>query len=196
MGIRTPGFCLAVFVAATGLGIVLLFSPARKLVALTQAGDLDRNLPQPIQQTASPSSHQPGGQVLDRDALAQVRTFCVDTSRLERSDEESVKEFLARQGQPKKLLARLPWKLIGDCTAADAVARVYFAPANLDMQEEGLLSSQSNSRQVFQPVLVIYDKASIRLFYRAEGQVLRGKREDLLASPFSMLLKDVKAVDR
>ena len=72
---------------------------------------------------------------------------------------------------------------------ADAVARIYFARVNVRDEGSGfnLGSISASPQQGSQPVLLIFDRASIRLFYRAEGQVVHGKPVDVLGSPFSML---------
>jgi hypothetical protein len=129
--------------------------------------------------------------------LKQTRSYCVDVSALGGAEAAEVREFLAQDGGPKKLLSRLPWRLIDDCTKADAVARIYFRPAMvtevLNNHETGLKQVLPPSERSY-PVLLVYDKASIRLFYRAEGSITRGNPTKVLGSPFSMLLEDLKTV--
>lgn len=134
--------------------------------------------------------------MFDREALRQTKSFCVDARHIEDSEAEEVKEFMRQEAKPGKLLSHLPWTLIDDCTKADAVARIYFAPVEVtDVTEDkgSSLRKTSPARRVSQPVLLIYDKASIRLFYRAEGVVAYGDPLKIMASPFSMLMKDLKA---
>jgi hypothetical protein len=145
-------------------------------------------------------------EVFDPNALAHIKSFCVDSRNLEGWQADEVREFLAKNSQPKKLLGRLHWQLTDDCNEADAVARIYFAPVNIeDVAREYSLSSPPRFQQGYQPVLLLYDKASIRLFYLAacpqayppsEGQVRYRNTVDGLRSVFSMLLKDLKRVDR
>ena len=45
---------------------------------------------------------------------------------------------------------------------------------------------------VIQVVLLIYDRASVRLLYRTEDNDLETKRMILLKGPFSRLVKDVE----
>jgi hypothetical protein len=117
---------------------------------------------------------------------------------MESSQAAGVKEFLAQESAPKKLLSRVPWKLVDDCAKADAVARIYFAPVNVHelMAGRGGTGTAVGAWHAMQPVLLLYDKASIRLFYRAEGQVFRGDEVDMLRSPFSTLVGDLKKIDR
>jgi hypothetical protein len=164
------------------------------------AGNLDANLPQPIgSPTATAPNAPPGrGEVFDPDALRQTKSFCVDLNHMESSQAADVKEFLAQESQPRKLLSRLPWQLVDDCTKADVVARIYFARVDVreEMSAPNLAGSPVSFRQSRQPVLLLYDKASIRLFYRAEGQVLGRKTVEVLRSPFAMLVKDLKKINR
>lgn len=162
-------------------------------------GNLDANFPQPIGSPRPDSNSHPGrGEVFDPEALKQTKTYCVDLSHMESSQAAGVKEFLAKESEPKKLLSRLPWQLVDDCTKADAVARIYFARVDVreEMSAPNLAGSPVSFRQSRQPVLLLYDKASIRLFYRAEGQILGRKAEDVIGSPFAMLVKDLKKINR
>ena len=139
------------------------------------------------------------GEIFDRDALKQTRSYCFDVSSLEGSEAAKVREFLAEGGGPKKLLSGLPWRLIEDCTKADAVARIYFTRAVVTEVLNGKgtgLKQMSGPDERPYPVLLVYDKASIRLFYRAEGSITYGDPTKVLGSPFSMLLKDLETVAR
>jgi hypothetical protein len=185
-----------------GLGFLLVLSFGSTRAAAQLPGtSLDYGVGGYLSPTNSNNSpYRSGrGKVFDRDGLKQTRSYCVDGSSLEGSEAAEVRVFLAQDGGPKKLLSRLPWALIDDCTKADAVARIYFAPASVI---EVLNDKGTALRQVFAhdkrpyPVLLVYDKASIRLFYRAEGSITHGDPTKVLGSPFSMLLKDLKTVAR
>jgi hypothetical protein len=187
---------LALLLAAVALGFVLILClrPSFALAQIPESYGLDLGIQSPHK--PPPSSPPRRGEVFDRDALRQARSFCIDTRHIEGPEADEVKDFMAKEGQPGKLLSRLPWMLIDDCTKADAVARIYFAPVEATEIRENKVSSlrqTSGPRQASQPVLLIYDKASIRLFYRAEGLFLHGDPVNVLGSPFSMLLKDLKA---
>jgi hypothetical protein len=153
----------------------------------------------PIGSPRLDSNTPPGrGEVFDPEALKQTKTYCVDLSHMEGSQADSTKEFLAKESQPKKLLSRLPWERVDDCTKADAVARIHFARVNVreEMSAPNLAGNPVSFRQSRQPVLLLYDKASIRLFYRAEGDVSHRNAVDMLGSPFAMLVKDLKRINR
>jgi hypothetical protein len=87
-------------------------------------------------------------EVFDPNALAHIKSFCVDLRNLEGWQADGVRDFLARESQPKKLLSHLPWQFIDDCTKADAVARIYFAPDNIeDVAREYSLNSPPGFQQ-------------------------------------------------
>jgi hypothetical protein len=183
---------------------------AATLATLLAAGLLSRlDVAQPVQiatgvwretpVTKSTYKIAPGGsQVFDREGLMRVRSFCIATRHVEGAEEAALKQVLADNSQPGKLLTQLPWKLTNDCASADAVVRIYFDPVELTRVEsvEDGRGKEPKPKQTteFQPVLLVYDRASIRLFYRAEGKVLRGNATDVLGSPFSMLFKDLQGM--
>jgi len=159
-------------------------------------GGIYGGIPQPGGPSAPTTSRAPREEIIDRGALAETKTFCVDQRNLEDWQAADVKEFLTEASEPGEVLNRLPWQLVGDCRKADAVARIYFVPAGL--REEWAAASPAGSPATFrkssQPVLLLYDKASIRLFYRAEGEVFRGSPVKGLAGPFATLAKDLKKI--
>ncbi len=122
----------------------------------------------------------------------------MDLNHMESSQAAEVKEFLAKESGPKKLLGHLPWQLVDDCAKADAVARIHFSRIHVLEEMPGPVAAGTavSVRRGSQSVLLLYDKASIRLFYRAESQVLDGTTKDALRSPFAMLVKDMKKVNR
>ena len=72
----------------------------------------------------------PAGQITNPQALAKVRSYCVDTEGLNGFDRHLLKDFLKAESKPKHLLAKLPWKLVPACEegASDAAAKVEFVP--------------------------------------------------------------------
>jgi hypothetical protein len=187
--------------AASGFFLILCLRPSLTLAQIPESYGVDLGIPSPLNPSTTKGSSPTwrGGEVYDRGALRQARSFCVDARHIEGPQADEVNEFVQKEGKPGKLLSQLPWRLMDDCTKADAVARIYFAPVEVtDVTEDkgSGIKKASQSRQVSQPVLLIYDKASIRLFYRAEGLIAYGDPMKILASPFSMLVKDLKAKDR
>ena len=163
------------------------------------SGSLDSQLPQPIGSPTPSTAQTPPrrGEIFDGEALRHIATFCIDTSHLSGSEAADVKESLARQGQSKKVSKRLSWKLINDCSQADAVARVYYLGAAVrQVVSPGptLDGPRPTVRQEADPVLVIYDKAALRLYYRAEGRPIHRDARDPLAEPLAMLAKDLRTM--
>lgn len=139
------------------------------------------------------------GEVFDREALCRVRTACVDTSYLEKADALAITEFVAKENQPRQLLSEIPWKFSDQCPTADAVIKVYFTEAELLTRESGNPLREGTptitfSEQLVQAVLLIYDRASVRVLYRyrSAGREKGSKRAVLLKDPFSRLVRDLK----
>jgi hypothetical protein len=139
------------------------------------------------------------GEQFDPEALRRVKTLCVDTSYLEKGEALEIKKFVAKESRPGHLLRQMPWELTDQCTAADAVIRMYFAhrervirKTGVDMCEGMIIYNSDYSEQVMQVVLLIYDRASVRILYRTKGR--EGKSRTALKGPFSKLVKDLKGV--
>jgi len=146
------------------------------------------------------------GELFSPQALRHLKTLCVDTSYLEAGAAFDVKAFVARENQPGRLLSRLGWRITEDCAGADALIRVYFAPSERRVAltndarpgqraPSGQTAPLEENEPVTQVVLLIYDRASVRVLYRTEGQGTGKNRAGLLKGPFSKLVKDMKALD-
>jgi len=182
--------------------ITLLLNCGQTRVATAQipgvvGGGVDAGLPRPAGPSTPTASGARRSEVFDSVALAHTRTFCVDMRNLESWQAAGVKEFLATASQPKEVLHRLPWQPIDDCGKADAVARIYFVLVDVREETSGakLPATPVSFGQASRPVLLLYDKASIRLFYRAEGEVFKGNAVKVLASPFALLVRDLEKIN-
>ena len=141
------------------------------------------------------------GKPFAREVLPRVRTYCVDTSYLQDAEASDVKTLVERENRPGQLLRRLIWELTDQCAAADAVIRVYFAEtghvvhiqrADAPLTELNRAGQGTVYEQQIQAVLLIYDRASVRILYRTEGRYLGQKRKTMLKGLFSSLVKDLK----
>ena len=191
------GYPLRLHFSGWVLGLFLLFcSPYNFTFAqIPESYGIDLGIPSPLNPNTGSHRAAGRGEVFDREALQQTKSFCVDARHIEGSEADEVKDFMRQEAKPGKLLSHLPWTLIDDCKKADAVARIYFAPVEVTdvIEDKGSgLQKTSPARQFSQPVLLVYDKASIRLFYRAEGVIAYGDPMKIMAIPFSMLIKDLK----
>lgn len=68
------------------------------------------------------------GEIKDRAAFADIKSYCVDLSGLEDYESYDVHGFVEQESRPGKLLSRIPWKLEADCREAepDAVVKLEF----------------------------------------------------------------------
>jgi len=136
------------------------------------------------------------GEIFDRESLRRIVSFCIDTSDLSGPEQAGLRDSLSRQGQSKKLVDRLRWRLVNECSRADAVARVYYLEAAVHevvVDAKGHRIAPPKVRQSVDPVLVIYDQAALRLYYRAEGTPIPRDAKEPLKDPLTMLVKDLQA---
>lgn len=162
---------------------------------------------------------EPKGEVFDRQALTEVRSYCVEEGGLSDSDRYLVDGFLKAESKPKHLLTKMPWKLVEGCGAGspDAIAAVAFVSLNrIDIavgKPIGPPVGGTDSRDPEAPikaVLTVTD-SSQKLLYRTQALPLtqdvtsqseqpppnRGRpdeRQDALWHAFSHLIVDLLAV--
>ena len=177
---------------------LLLFTSLTAAVAQTaepQAADAEKPPPRQRATSNTPPSFGDRTAVFDIDALNHTQSYCLDVKHLRDIEAADFQNFLAKEGQPGKVLSLLPWKLRDDCAKADAVARVYFTSVESskrreqDARRDAAMFGFPRGRR---PVLLIYDRASIRLYYRAEGPDTRGDPLSALTKLFSGLLEDLQ----
>ena len=138
------------------------------------------------------------GELYDPTSLGRLRTVCVDTSYLEAATASELREFMARERQPGRFLARMSWHFTDPCEGADAILRVYSAlgthhvsKPSWTVNPNASVPSVDYDEPISQVVLLVYDRASVRLLYRTESQG-RGKSGEAAFVPvFSKLVKDV-----
>jgi hypothetical protein len=162
---------------------------------------------------------KPKGEVFDRQALTEVRSYCVEEGGLSDSDRYLVDGFLKAESKPKHLLTKLSWKLVEGCGTGspDAIAAVAFVPLNrIDIAADkpiGPPVSGTDSRDPEAPIKVVLTvtDSSQKLLYRTQALPLtqdvttqseqpppnRGRpeeRQDALWHAFSHLIEDLLAV--
>lgn len=142
------------------------------------------------------------GDWFNADALRGIKTVCVDTSYLESAVASDVKTFVDRESQPGHLLTHMSWRIAENCTAVDAIIRVYFVESERQSTAGALKSGfpLGSSVNIWQPgtqvVLLIYDRPSVRLLYRTEFLGPEAHHAALLRVPFSKLVRDVRSLER
>ena len=108
-----------------------------------------------------------------------------------------IKKFLAKESEPGKLLKSLTWELTDQCATADAVIRVYFAQTTrlTEMRDRPGDCHPAVALDVpaTQVVLLVYDRASVRLLYRTEVQRHSDRTDVLLLKvTFARLARDLR----
>ncbi|MGA3323663.1 MAG: hypothetical protein ABSF45_04270 [Terriglobia bacterium] len=111
------------------------------------------------------SAKKPTGKISDVAAFSKIRSYCVDSSDLPSDEAYDLKGFVSTENKPKKLLSKLPWTLVSDCSqgAPDVVVTMEFqkfAPVHDNAPAEGelftirayLRVSQGTSSQVLYEV--------------------------------------------
>jgi hypothetical protein len=78
---------------------------------------------------ASAFAKKPAGKIPDLAAFSQIHSYCVDSSGLAGDEALDLTNFVNAESKPKKLLSKLPWTLVRDCSQGppDAVVRVEFS---------------------------------------------------------------------
>jgi hypothetical protein len=142
--------------------------------------------------------HKTCGELFDPAALRRVRTFCLDASNLEPGLASEVAAFVARESRPHNLLKHIPWMFTDQCADADAIVRVYFAQAEqhtrIEQTSHNALGGVSYSNLVepaTEVVLLIYDRASLRVLYRTDGPTQKSDPVPLLKGLLSRLQKEI-----
>jgi hypothetical protein len=130
---------------------------------------------------------KPSGEVPDRRALAEVQTYCIQKSGLSDSDRYLVDGFLKTESKPKRLLTRMPWKLVASCRDdnPDAIATVEFVPLNTTRISNGVPTgpgglpvgppvTSTDRRDPAAPIKVVLtvSDSSQKLLYRREAMPL------------------------
>ncbi len=119
------------------------------------------------------SDKAPAGEIINPQALAKVRSFCVDLRDLSGFDRHLVKDFLKAEGKPKHLLTKLPWKLIPECEegASDAVAKVEFVRVWSSREEAPQVTVGQNVEKAHEVAvaLQVVDASSQEPLYRVQA---------------------------
>jgi len=119
------------------------------------------------------SDKAPAGEIIDPQALAKVRSFCVDLRDLSGFDRHLVKDFLKAEGKPKHLLTKLPWKLVPECEegASDAVAKVEFVRvwSNRERAPEVTVGQDVEKAHEVAVALQVVDASSQESLYRVQA---------------------------
>lgn len=138
---------------------------------------------------------KPTGEIPDRAAFARVRSYCVDTQGMPGDAAYAIEGFLETESKPKKLLTKLPWKLLRDCRQGnpDAVIRIEFPFLNSINIRRGPLPSEPDFYKL-KGVMQISDADSARLLYKVQAMPLVSGADESVSStsqPLPVLRRDV-----
>jgi hypothetical protein len=120
----------------------------------------------------------PTGEIPNRQELAKVRTYCIDESDLSGPDRYLIDGFVKTESKPKRLLSKLPWKLVADCRKGnpDATATLEFVPMNETAirlgeptREPVTVTPKSYPEAPIKVVLTVGGASSERLLYRVQA---------------------------
>lgn len=140
------------------------------------------------------------GQVLDRAALAAVQSYCFETHNLPGNQAYEVRQFIQVESKPRKLLSRIPWKLVPDCRSAPGAAIIAVAFPYLNDIQLGPAGGQANAGNPppdegarFKAVLQVTQSGSDLVIYRIETMPLDNPSPDpsgLSAEPSQVQRRD------
>lgn len=158
------------------------------------------------------------GKVLDRPALAQVESYCVELAGLADDEALVVKNFLKEQSKPKGLFKDLRWKRLENCRNSEADVTIEFEFAMFVNPQPGPRRGELDR---LKGILRARDNSTSGIIYTAEalpfenawdskvltpdrkpkdddsvmvGTNLNQRRLDALRRVFLMLIHDVKAL--
>ena len=82
---------------------------------------------------------KPAGEVSDKAAFQNIRSYCIDLSGLEQYESYDVRGFIEKESEPGKLLSKIPWKLEKDCSGGDSdvLVKLEFPRSRVDRLGSG-----------------------------------------------------------
>jgi len=157
---------------------------------------------------------KPTGEINDSAAFARVGSYCVDTRGLSEPEAYEVTGFVAVEGEPGRLLSKLPWKLLPGCRESDPDAVIKFEFLRLRVQSiiggepPGVATPDDQMPELFHIVAVlrVVEAASSQLLYKVqadplatgsqENEALPVLRRDAIYHAFWTLSQDVRLVSQ
>lgn len=135
------------------------------------------------------------GQVPDPDALAKVKTYCIDPVKGSQADAGEVRKFAADENDPKKTLGKLRWTLMDGCAQADAVMsfnfqltqKVAYGASSTDVSTAGNVPVNA-----YVATLSVSDRASGKVLYKVDGEATENTGYRSMVNSVQKLAKDLK----
>ncbi len=154
---------------------------------------------------AEVAAKKPTGKISDLAAFTKVQSYCIDASDLADDEALDLRNFIITERGPKKLLSKLPWTYLSDCSKGDpdVVVRMKFdrfAPignrAPVDAAAEFF---------EFRAYLRIWQDSSSQPLYEVEAAPSNNdgandppavQRREAILSAFWTLVEDVQRVSQ
>lgn len=169
----------------------------RKLAALIAAGMLVAAGP------LSAKSTKLGGKVLDPARFQNIHSYCVQVQDLGSYYAGMVRTFFNEQRKPNSLVNELPWKMVDDCSQADAVMTFQFSEAS----DYGEAAAGGNAaagalapavggaiqQTFFQTTVIILNPSDRKPIYQVQGDRAPERGERALEKTFRKLAKDLRS---
>jgi len=135
------------------------------------------------------------GQVPDPDALAKVKTYCIDPARGSQADAAQVQKFAADEAGPKRTLGKLSWALTDDCTKADAVMSFKFQLTQkvaYASDSAGVATAGNVPVDAYVATMTVSDRGSGKLLYQVNGEATENTGYRSMVNSVQKLAKDLK----
>jgi hypothetical protein len=159
--------------------------------------------------TVAVAAKKPRGTISDPVAFSRIQSYCVDAGGLADDEALDLKDFASTERGPKKLLSKLPWRYVSDCSEGnpDVVIRMKFerfaALGNQAPAEGELFTFRAYLRilqdSASQPLYEV-EAAPSNNMASATGQHVNEppavQRRDAIYSAFWMLVEDVQRVSQ
>jgi hypothetical protein len=144
------------------------------------------------------SSKKSSGQILDEQGFRNVQTVCAEVEDIGPRYATMVQTFLKSQDNPKSLVSRLPWKIVPDCSQADAVMRFKFSetsePSNAtaggSIYAGGSMGTVNTTW--FQVTAVVTARSTQKEIYEVQGARAPERGEKAVENTFKVLAKDLR----
>lgn len=144
-----------------------------------------------------------GGKVLDPDRFRNVHSYCVQVQDLGNYYGGMVKAFFNEERKPNSLVNELPWKMVSDCSQADAVMTFQFSEASDYGEASGGGSAAGGSvapamggaiqQTFFQVTVIVLNPSDQKPIYQVQGDRAPERGERALEKTFRKLAKDLRS---
>lgn len=145
------------------------------------------------------SGKKSSGQILDEQGFRSIQTVCTEVQDLGPRYATMVQNFLRDQEKPKGLVSQIPWKIVPDCSQADALMSFKFnetqepaqATAGGNLQTGATMGTVNTTW--FQVTAVVTGRSTQKEIYEVQGARAAERGERALESTFKVLAKDLRS---